>query len=254
LETLKQTKLYIFSTILIVVLFTTHVFSSYASALVPDIKDSPYIKEWNDAYIWSYTLNITTNPDIKEANLKWVLYRKIAAKMMAEFAINVVHLTPDKNRICNFKDIHKEIDELQYYIQLSCQLGIMGVDYYGNPDTIFNPNYVLTRDQLVTMFSRVLFGTKYNIKEGELTFMDRVKNFFFHSLVNIYTALGIKPPVATSLDRYTKHMEAIKKLWIMTNYTSTLKEFKGYVMVMMYTLDKMGVEKIQKDDKNTFEK
>jgi hypothetical protein len=70
LETLKQTKLYIFSTILIVVLFTTHVFSSYASALVPDIKDSPYIKEWNDAYIWSYTLNITTNPDIKEANLK----------------------------------------------------------------------------------------------------------------------------------------------------------------------------------------
>jgi hypothetical protein len=40
----------------------------------------------------------------------------------------------------------------------------------------------------------------------------------------------------------------------MTNYTSTLKEFKGYVMVMMYTLDKMGVEKIQKDDKNTFEK
>jgi len=84
--------------------------------------------------------------------------------------------------------------------------------------------------------------------------MDRVKNFFFHSLINIYTALGIKPPVATSLDRYTKHMEAIKKLWIMTNYTSTLKEFKGYVMVMMYSLDKMGIEKIQKDDKNTFEK
>ena len=54
----------------------------------------------------------------------------MAAKMMSEFAINVVHLTPDKNKSCNFKDIKKEIDELQYYIQLSCQLGIMGVDYY----------------------------------------------------------------------------------------------------------------------------
>ena len=40
----------------------------------------------------------------------------------------------------------------------------------------------------------------------------------------------------------------------MTDYTNTLKEFRGYVIVMMYTLDMMGIENIQKEDKDTFKK
>lgn len=31
----------------------------------------------------------------------------------------------------------------------------------------------------------------------------------------------------------------------MTNYTLTIKEFRGYVMIIMYRLDQMGVTKIK---------
>ena len=65
----------------------------------------------------------------------------------------------------------------------------MGLDYYGDPDTVFNPNYVVTRDQLVTILSRILFRNEYNIQHGELTFFDRARNFVIHSLTNIGQAL-----------------------------------------------------------------
>jgi hypothetical protein len=65
----------------------------------------------------------------------------------------------------------------------------MGLDYYGDPDVIFNPNYVVTRDQFVTILSRILFRNEYNIKHGELTFYDKASNFVSHSLSNISKAL-----------------------------------------------------------------
>jgi hypothetical protein len=141
-----------------------------------------------------------------------VLYRKFAAKMASEFALKVLGRTPDQSRTCEFSDIKKEIPELQYYMKLSCRLGIMGLDYYGNPDDTFNPNYVVTRDQFVTILSRTLFGNEFNIQPEELTFLDKAKNFFVHTLTNISTALGLNLALSTPLDRYTKHLAVIKKL------------------------------------------
>ena len=88
----------------------------------------------------------------------------------------------------------------------------MGLDYYGDPDKIFNPNYIVTRDQFVTILSRTLFRNEYNIKHGELTLYDQAKNFVIHSLSNISKALGINLNISTPLDWYTKHLEAIKRL------------------------------------------
>jgi hypothetical protein len=132
--------------------------------------------------------------------------------MVSVFAMKVLGRIPDENIPCEFTDITKEAKELQQYIQLSCKLGIMGLDYYGNPEVVFNPNYFVTRDQFVTMLSRMFFGNTYNIKPGELSFSDRVRNFFIHSLTNINKALGVDVTITTPLDWYTKHMEVIKKL------------------------------------------
>ncbi len=200
----------------------------------------------NEAYQRAYQLWITTIPNIKDAHLDWPVYRKSAAKMAAVFAQKVIGLTPDEDRTCDFKDISKEIPELQEYIVLSCKLGIMGLDYYGNPETIFNPNYIVTRDQLVTILSRILFGNTYNITPGELSFSDKAKNFFIHSVWNISKAVGIIHPLSSSHDRYTKHLDVIKKLWVMTDYTPSIQEFKGTFMLIMYKLDQMGMSKIQK--------
>lgn len=217
----------------------------YANPLNPTIEDSPYPQEWNDAYLRAYRLGITTMSNIKESEMEAPLFRKFAAKMASEFAIKVVWLTPDESRTCEFTDIDKEIPELQYYMRLACKLGIMGLDYYGEPDILFNPNYIVTRDQFVTILSRILFRNEYNIKHGELTIYDKAKNFVSHSLSNISQALGINLNVSTKLDWYTKHLEAIKKLWVITNYTLTIKEFRGYVMIIMYRLDEMGITKVK---------
>lgn len=217
----------------------------YTNPATPNIEYSPYPKEWNDAYLRAYKLGITTESSIKNANMESLLYRKIAAKMMSEFAIKVLKIKPDESKKCEFSDIKNEIPELQYYMRLSCKLWIMGLDYYGNPDKVFNPNYFVTRDQLVTILSRALFRETFNIKHEEYTFFDRVRNFAIHTITNISTALGLNIKINTPLDWYTKHMEAIKQLWIMTNYTITLKEFKWYVMIIMYRIDQTGVDTVR---------
>lgn len=200
--------------------------------------------DWTPLYTWAYSLGITTIPDINKANMDGPIYRKSAAKMMSVFAIKVFNIIPDEHANCSFNDIGNEIAEVQKYILLSCQLGIMGRDYYGNPVSTFNPDYVLTRDQLVTILSRILFGHTYNIHPWELWFGIRVKNFFLHSLMNIQIATGIPINIFPTFDRYTKHMNAIKKLNIMTTYTPTTKEFRGYVMGIMKKLDELWLDTI----------
>jgi len=88
----------------------------------------------------------------------------------------------------------------------------MGLNYYGEPDNIFNPNYVVTRDQLVAILSRILFRDTFNLKPQEYSFFDKVKNFAVHTINSMSNALGLNITIHTPLDWYTKHLEAIKKL------------------------------------------
>jgi hypothetical protein len=48
------------------------------------------------------------------------------AKMLSQYAINVLKKTPDTNKECKFGDVSAELDE-QYDngVTLACQLGIM---------------------------------------------------------------------------------------------------------------------------------
>ncbi len=199
-----------------------------------------------DIYHRAYSLWITTAPTFEDAHLDGLLYRKVAAKMLSEFALQIVDRIPDMEKICIFNDIGDEIEELQVYMILACQLGIMGVDYYGNPDTLFNPNHFFTRDQLVTTLSRIYFGEQYNILPGEMSFQQRMKNFFIHTFNNITQAISLNIFYESSLNRYTKHMEVIKPLWIMTNYTPTLKEHRIHVLRILYTLSDMGNEEVER--------
>lgn len=211
----------------------------------PDISTSSYPKEWNDVYLRAYNLWIISANTIQKANLKGVLYRKIAAKIASEFAMKVLDISPDTTRTCKFDDISNENEELKYYMKLSCQLGIMWLDYYGRPTNVFNPNHFVTRDQFVTILSRMLFRETYNLKTEELSFFDKVRNFAVHTVNNITQALHLNLRIYSPLDWYTKHLEAIKKLWIITNYTITMKEFRIYVLLILYRIDQVGIENIR---------
>lgn len=167
-----------------------------------DISNSPYSHEINEAYQRAYSIGITTIPTIQKANLTGTLIRKYAAKMISEFAINVLKHTPDNLVICNFNDLSGETFEVIYYAKLACKLGLMWLKYDGTPDTKFSPDGQITRAQFGTILSRLLYGSTYNNTDPN--------------------------------NRYQSHLKALKTAGVMTNITHpTMVELRGRVLVMM---------------------
>jgi len=72
-------------------------------------------------------------------------------------------------------------------------------------DNKFDPGWEANRAMFGTAFSRLIFGNKYNLNDGE------------------------------KLSRYTKHLEALKTADIMTKIdTPKTDEKRWYTMLMMY--------------------
>ncbi|MEI6426281.1 MAG: hypothetical protein WCO66_02905 [Candidatus Absconditabacteria bacterium] len=155
---------------------------------------SKFSQEMNQAYIFAYTKKITTKINIETADMEGDLIREHLAKMISNYAINVLGKKPDPKAVCEFSDISNESNELQGYMQLSCQLGLMG---RGIEE--FDPRGNVTRAQFSTILSRLLYG---ETNEGG----------------NPY---------------YAKHMAALKQKGILKNTDPSLQELRGYVMLML---------------------
>lgn len=167
------------------------------------IKNSPYSEELTNAYLFAYKIGITTQWPIERANLHGELLRKHAAKMIAQFAINIMDKKPNDPTRCIFSDMKKESLEMQYYAELACKLGLMWLQSDGKPNTVFSPNAIVTRAQFGTMFSRLLYGNRYNA------------------------------PAVWS-DYYSPHLKALQKAGIMKNISQPRNfELRGNVMIMM---------------------
>ena len=166
-----------------------------------DISWSPFSPELNNAYLYAYHLWITTMPTIEQANVTWTLIRSNMAKMIVNYAIKVLNKTPDTWAICSFNDIADQTVELQWYIKLSCQLGLMGINMQS-----FLPNQEVTRAEFGTTLSRLLYGNTY--EWGTLY--------------------------------YTNHLLALQAAGIMNNITDPelMLEIRWYVMLMLMRADK----------------
>lgn len=160
------------------------------------IVGSPFSTELNDAYLYAYSIGITTMDNIRKANMTGNLLRAHMAKMMTNYAIKVLKKTINTWAACEFDDLSDQTAEIKMYIKLSCQLGLMGIDLQS-----FSPNAEVTRAQFGTVLSRALFGDTYN----------------------------------RWLPYYVNHLNALKAAQIMNiiNNPETMKEIRGYVMLMM---------------------
>ena len=155
---------------------------------------NPIFDEFKDAYDFAFENWITTMDNIEKANMEGWLTRIAMAKMLSQYAINILKKTPDTNKECKFSDVSEELDT-QYNngVTLSCQLWIMGVWI-----TEFRPNDEVTRAEFGTALSRMLYGTA----DWEWAY-------------------------------YKPHLEILKQLWIITNDNPELKELRWYVMIML---------------------
>jgi hypothetical protein len=81
------------------------------------------------AYEWAKEYAITTADTYETARITDTIIRQEMAKMIATFATNLLHKTPDTDKVAcsQFTDLSTAAINLQPYIVASCQLGLMGL-------------------------------------------------------------------------------------------------------------------------------
>jgi len=167
---------------------------------VRSLEAADYTDEFKDAYLFAYMNWITTKETIEEAKMDITITRAEMAKMMSQYAMNVLDKVPDTNKVCTFSDIWDVAADLQDYIKTACQLSIMGINADWTLLINFNPYGLVTRAQFATVLSRILRGDRYNLDAA---------------------------------DYYRNHIQALKAEGIIANDDPTLQELRWYVMLML---------------------
>jgi len=117
-----------------------------------------YTQELYDAYQYAHKYHITTAANAHMADMYGKLTRGHMAKMMVNYAKNVLGKKVTGQNPCGFVDIADQALDIQGYIVEACQMGLMGLAADGSMDTHFTPNGIVDRAQFGTVFSRVLRG------------------------------------------------------------------------------------------------
>ncbi len=162
--------------------------------------NNKYTPELNQAYQFAYKNNITTKNTIEKADMSGKLTRIAMAKMLSQYAINVLWKVPDLSRSAKFKDVSSKRDAAyDNWVTLAYQLWIMWINM---KDGKFRPDDEVTRWEFVTALSRLLYSTS----DGEFK---STSKYYIH------------------------HMEKLVSEWIITNDDPKMKERRWYVMIML---------------------
>ena len=146
------------------------------------------------AWFWAFQNGITNKKTLKEANIEGTLTRIEMAKMLANYAINILKKEPDTSKDCSFPDVPTALDEAyDQGVTHACQLGIMGVGI-----DEFRPEDPVSRAEFATAIGRGL----YKIKDGEEV-------------------------------RYATHLHILHNLWVIRNTNPELEELRWRVMIML---------------------
>ena len=183
-----------------------------------DSAKSKYSEEQVATYEWALEKGITTINDIEKAKLSDWLTRAQLAKMMSQYMTNVLWKTPAETEKVEYADVNESLGDLADFIQTAYAYKIMWINADGTPLKNFNPNGKVTRAEYATVFSRVLYGDKYNKAEWNY---------------------------------YEDHLAALKEAGILTNTTPTIEETRGWVMLMMYRSVNTKSETTEESDNNT---
>ena len=161
---------------------------------------SSFSEEQNHAYRWACGKDITTIRAISGARLDQPLTRAELAKMMSVYVTKVLGKQPVLTGVAQYPDVDSKMGDLADYIQLAYQLQIMGIHHDGTALSHFEPNKFVTRAEFATVFSRVLYGAKYN-QDGK--------------------------------DWANGHLNALKEAGILKNITPNMLELRGRVLLML---------------------
>ena len=159
-----------------------------------------YTPEFISAYEFAHEKWITTMPTIQEAQMNGKLTRIAMAKMLSQYAMNVLWQKPANIVTPKFNDVtDKQNSDYDDWVTLAYQLWIM---WQNMPNNKFRPDDEVTRAEFATALSRMAYWTS----DGEYKWTWKY---------------------------YIHHMEKLVKEWIITNDNPTMKELRWYVMIML---------------------
>ena len=154
------------------------------------------------AYQWAYKHGITTIEWFENANPDWLIPRWHMAKMVTNFAINVLwrEIPSEIPAECSWWDTDWESEEIKDYAVKACALWVMWI-YMKD----FLPNKILDRAELWTIISRLLWWDKYNVID------------------------------TNNRPYYVEHLKELKNEWIMTQIQNpeVRKELRKWAWVML---------------------
>ena len=159
-----------------------------------------YSPEFQQAYEFAHEKWITTMPTIEKANMDGKLTRIAMAKMLSQYAMNVLWQKPANIITPKFNDVtDKQNSDYDDWVTLAYQLWIM---WQNMPNNKFRPNDEVTRAEFATALSRMAYWT--SDWEYKWTW-----KYYIH------------------------HMEKLVKEWVITKDDPNMKELRGYVMIML---------------------
>ena len=162
--------------------------------------------EMRSAYAFSYSKWITTQPTYEEARVDKKLTRIEMAKMLSQYAINVMGSEPDITRYNKFADVSDKLDsDYNDAVTLAYELWIMWINM---PNNEFRPNDYVTRWEFATALSRMVYGTS----DGQYRQTPKY---------------------------YTLHVEKLESEKVITQVNPTMMERRWYVMIMLMRLASM---------------
>ena len=157
--------------------------------------------ELQSSYDYAYSIGITTQSTIGDARMMDSLNRAEMAKMMVQFAENVLWktATPKVDRD-KFSDLNSSWGDLEEFAKKAYDHGMMWVGV-----TSFDPAATVDRKTFATVMSRAIWGDIYN---------------------------------TTKPDRYGNHLAALNAVSVMNDISNPhMMEIRGYVMLMMKRAD-----------------
>lgn len=138
------------------------------------------------AYDWAYGHGITTMSGVEKVRLNDFLTRAELSKMLTVFTQKFTKKTPLvwKSWCANYSDLYTANSDLQTYMKTSCELEVMGLHSDGKtPLSAFDPHKFVSRAELITTLSRVLYGNAYDNNQQYTWFENHMQKFLEEKII-----------------------------------------------------------------------
>lgn len=159
--------------------------------------------ELDKAFSFAKKYELTSASSLSAFAPEKSITRAALAKILVLYMQNYKNIDTSTIKACaNFSDISSKTTEDQEYIKQACEYKLMWRE--ANQKTVakkFNPNKEVTRAHFATILSRMLWGNQYNSTD--------------------------------KVNYYTKHINALKKEWILTNTNPQIIEARGFILLML---------------------